>query len=814
MKPYSELTQEDKLRLVTGVGNWHTYDCEGKLPAIHLSDGPHGLRKQEENEVENNKSEVATCFPTASCSACSWDLPLLQKMGAGIAAEALAQEVSILLGPGVNMKRSPLCGRNFEYFSEDPYLAGYLAASFIRGVQELGVGTSLKHFAVNNQETNRMTANSQVDDRALREIYLRAFEIAVKASQPATIMASYNRINGNYACESKWLLDDILRGEWGYQGLVVSDWSACTDLPGSVDAGMDLEMPDSCGNHIPFLRKALEEGTLTQEALDKAAHRVYDMVKNYVPVTLDAEAAAGRMTPDDPRVTAAVAENHALAKEVALGSAVLLKNNGALPLQAGADVVIIGALAQTVRYQGGGSSHITVAAAPSVLESLEKLGVSVTFAPGYPVEKVECDAALEAAALQLVKESEGKPLLFFGGLTDIMEGEGYDRPTMEMPENQKRLLEKVAELRDDIIYISYGGSPYVIPCYDKLQAILHMYLAGEASGEAAADLIMGVVSPSGKLAETWPLCYEDVPCSELYATGSDDLQYRESIYMGYRYYDVFHPAVRFPFGFGLSYTTFEYSNMEYDREKGTVTLDVTNTGSVAGKEAVQIYMENPSGDFIRAKKELRGFTKVEVAPGETVKATIVLDDRCFEVYDKNLGDYITVPGQYRILAAASSQDIRLAQGFTVEADFPRIEGYSPIYIRGERKELSDYFKYDGKLNVSEEQFALLYGKPFSHFDAAAVKGSYTMRSSLRKLSKACLLGKIIYKVAMKEVAKLNPSVDRDDPQYRMMEETIADGTLDLVVCQGGGALPWHVAEAIVLSANGHKWQSFKKLISK
>ncbi len=574
----SDLSQEDKINLVSGVGMWHTNDCGGKIPSIHLSDGPHGLRAQSEDATRNNDSIPATCFPTASASACTWDPELIGKMAAGIAQEAIAQNVSVVLGPGINIKRSPLCGRNFEYYSEDPLLAGTLGTAFINAMQALGVGTSLKHFAGNSQETRRMTANSQIDERALREIYLAAFEQCVKQAQPATIMASYNRLNGIHACENRTLLTEILRDEWGFKGAVISDWGACSDLPASILAGTDLEMPQSIPEHKMSLAKALSDKSPDsadmKKALDRAAGRILNLVSAY--------GAHNRSKETVEKAVSAVKSgaNYGTALEVARSSGVLLKNNGILPLSGNKRILVVGHLAEKMRFQGGGSSHITTVPRPNAVECLKKIseeegrGFQIDFRQGYHADSCTVDGKLEQEALDAAKNAD--IVLFFGGLTDLAEGEGFDRRTFDLPQNQLAIAEKLAALDKPLVFVSFSGSPYSIPFSDRLDAMLHMYLSGEAAGQATADLLCGVTVPCGRLPETWPLDIADTPCAETFAAGSDDVEYQESLYTGYRYYTTFGVPVRFPFGFGLSYTDFAYSDMSCIEapEKSSAFADV------------------------------------------------------------------------------------------------------------------------------------------------------------------------------------------------------------------------------------------------
>lgn len=789
------LSQKEKVKLLTGRGAWHTFDCNGKLPSIMMTDGPHGLRKHEDEEVgQNNLSKMATCFPTESAIACSWDTEVAFKMGATIGQEALAENVSVVLGCGVNIKRSPLCGRNFEYFSEDPFLSGKMAAGYIQGMQSKGIGTSLKHFAGNNQETHRQTSNSQIDERALREIYLQAFEIAVKEAQPVTVMASYNRLNGEYSCESRKLLTDILRDEWGFKGTIISDWGAAIDMVSCIKAGLDLEMPDSIGIHSSYVLKALEEGRLTEKELDRAVLKVIGLVISKASKLKD--------------VSVDYEKHHNIAKNLECESAVLLKNDRFLPLYEESEVLIVGEMAEYMRFQGGGSSHVTTGDTINVIESLKKLGVKVTYAKGYHEDNDIPDEDLEAESLRLAKT--GIKILFFGGLTEKFEGEGYDRKNLDMPVNQTRLFNKLYEVNNNIAFIAFGGSPMKINFANKAKAILHMYLGGQAIGEACADLITGRVNPSGKLAETFPYSLEDISSYDYFGRASDDIEYRESLFVGYRYYDTYHKPVQFAFGYGLSYTTFEYSDIKlntYNFIGGTmeVTFKIKNVGSRSGKEVVQIYVQNPKGNYLRPLKELRGFAKVLIEPSEQKEITINLDERSFSIYDEHRKEFIMPTGNYKIFVAASSDDIRLKSEVHVEGE---------EYLRDDRKLLQEYFQQNEEnFKISREQFEKLYGRELSNLDGMK-KGEFSVKNSLEQLSKHSLLGKIMMIFAKIESLKINKGKRKDDPEVMMLMRGIMEGTIDSVIFQSGGMIPYKVAEAIVLSANGHHIKSILKLLRK
>lgn len=791
-----ELSLEEKIRLTSGDGAWRTWDADGKLPSIMMCDGPHGLRKQKIDETgKNNDSVPATCFPTESAVACSWNPEAVAKMASAIAEEALAEKVSIVLGCGVNIKRSPLCGRNFEYFSEDPFLAGTLATAYIKAMESRGVGTSLKHFAGNNQEMKRMTMNSQIDERALHEIYLTAFEMAVKEAKPKTVMASYNQLNGKYSCENEHLLTEILRKEWGYEGTVISDWGACVDPAKCIHAGMDLEMPDSRGLHTGRIRKGLENGTVTESDINRAVANVRKLYESpsYEKVKVDFE------------------KHHQLAVEIEQESAVLLKNEGFFPVDFGRNVYVVGALAKQTRYQGGGSSHINATRVDSVVDALAKRKCKVTYLPGYRVNTDIPDYHMEAETLRVLRRAkkENAAVLFFCGLTEQYEGEGYDRKKFAMPKNQLLLLEKMLAKELNIGVVTFGGAPFEMLFAGQVPAILHMYLGGQGVGEACARLLVGEVNPSGKLAETFPFLVQDLPGYEQYGDGHMDVQYRESIFVGYRYYETYGRTPLFPFGHGLSYTSFEYSDLqlsttEYKGGELVATCKVTNTGECSGSEIVQFYVENPKSNYLRATKELRGFQKVALKPGETKEVRVSLNERSFSIYDEKKKQFLMPSGIYQVLAAASSVDTRLRS---------EVQVFGETYDRDDRKLLAEYFNQQGQFSISQEQFQTLYGRPFSHLDEKRV-GEFSVYDSLDSLAAHSFLGKVVLFAAQRMIYSMFPGRSHKDPEVKMMLQGLHEGTIDSVLCQSDGAVPYKVAEAIVLSANGHHIQSIRKLLEK
>ncbi len=664
----NHLSLEEKASLCSGADSWHTEAIERtRLPAVMLSDGPHGLRKQDETtyQIGPDESIKAVCFPTASAMACSFDRELIYKAGAALGEECQSEDINVLLGPGINMKRSPLCGRNFEYYSEDPYLAGELGAAFVNGVQSQGAGTSLKHFAANNQEWRRMSISSEMDERTLREIYLAAFEKVVKKAQPWTIMCSYNRINGTYSCENGWLLNKVLRDEWGFKGLVMTDWGAMNNRIEAIKAGLDLEMPSSHGETDKLLVAAVKDGSLPEEVLDKAVRRVLEL--------------ADKSVTNKKQTTYNKEEHHHLAKNTAVNSAVLLKNNGILPLSGNEKIAVIGKFADIPRIQGGGSSHINCFKTESALEALGNQ-YNYTYSQGYNTDKDETDKILLDKAVKNAADAD--VAVIFAGLPDSFESEGFDRTHLDMPECQNHLIEEIYKVQKNIVVVLHNGSPVLMPWLGKAGAVLEMYLAGQASGAAAADLLFGKANPSGKLAETFPLRLEDNPSYLDFPGSRDKVHYSEGIFIGYRYYDKRNMDVLFPFGHGLSYTTFRYSNISIekdgvitngnpltlnacDTDKIKVYVDITNTGNMAGAEIVQLYVKNFIGLENRPEKELKNFDKVFLEPGETKTVCMELCFRSFAYYNETLKDWFVESGTYGILIGASSRDIRCSSDIKI-----------------------------------------------------------------------------------------------------------------------------------------------------
>ena len=767
-----ELTLEEKCALLSGAETFKTRGMpEHGIPQIWLSDGPHGLRKQagESDHLGLNPSVPATCFPTASAVANSWDAALGEEIGAALGEEAAAQEVSVVLGPGLNMKRNPLCGRSFEYFSEDPYLAGKLAAGYIRGIQSKGVAACPKHFAVNSQETRRMASDSIVDERTLREIYLTGFEIAVKEGHPRSIMSSYNLVNGTYANENKHLLMEILRGEWGFDGAVITDWGGSNDHALGVKNGSTLEMPAPGGDSVRELLAAVESGKITESDIDAR-------LSELLPLVFDTKAALDAA----PREFDAAA-HHALARRAAAESLVLLKNEDALlPLAAGSKVAVLGDFAKNPRYQGAGSSMVNSTQVDVLLDKLIDSELNVIgYQQGFD-RHGKPDAALQKSACELATQAD--TVILCMGLDEIAESEGLDRSSLRLAQNQVDLLQAVAAVNPKIVVVLYSGSVVETPWLDNCQALLYAALGGQAGAGAVADALTGKVNPCGKLAETWPLAYADVPSAADFATRRKTVEYREGLYIGYRYFTTAEKAVRFPFGYGMSYTTFAYSDMAAD-EQG-VSLTVTNTGSVAGTEIVQLYIAKKNSELFRPAKELKGFARVTLAPGEKQRITIMLDDKAFRFWNVKANRWEIEGGEYELLVGASVEDIRLCEKISVH-------GTATVHPYEDR-DLDCYYKGD-VLHVSDADFEKLLGHPIPNG-----KTKIDRNLTLGELNHArSPLGWLIWAVL---TALLNASYKRGKPdlnilfQYNMPLRALAKMT--------NGAISMGMVDGIVMELQG------------
>lgn len=654
------MTLEEKAGMCSGADFWHLKGVERLgIPSVMVTDGPHGLRKQSEqaDHLGINDSIKAVCFPTGCATASSFDRKLLRKLGEAIGEECQAEGVSTILGPAMNIKRSPLCGRNFEYYSEDPLVASEMAAALAGGVQSQNVGTSMKHFLANNQEKRRMTNSSQVDERTLREIYLAAFEGAVKQAKPWTVMNSYNRINGTYVGESREYLTDILRDEWGFDGYVMSDWGAVNDRVEALKAGMDLEMPASGGINDALIVKAVQDGSLDEAVVDQACERILNIIFKFT----------------ENRQSDAVFDHegdHDLAAEIEEGCIVLLKNaDEILPLTREKKVAFIGKYAETPRYQGGGSSHINSWKVESAVEAVKEIA-EVTFAKGFEDEKDEINEDLQNEAIRIATEAE--IAVIFAGLPDNFESEGYDRKHLNLPNCQNTLIENICKVQKNTIVVLHNGSPVTMPWKDQVKGIVEAYLGGQAVGKAVVNILYGNVNPSGRLAETFPLRLEDTPCYLTYGKGVDEAVYSEGVFVGYRYYTSKKQEVLFPFGYGLSYTTFTYSNLKLDKtnmtdqEVLTVSVDVENTGNRAGKEVVQLYVAPGESEIARPAKELRAFDKIELMPGEKKTVTFELGERAFAYWNTEIHDWFVESGAYEIQIGKNAKEVSLSESVQVE----------------------------------------------------------------------------------------------------------------------------------------------------
>ncbi len=769
-KILQQMTLEDKIALCSGENFWETkkYEKYG-IPSLFMCDGPHGLRKQEDvaDMLGVNESRKATCFPAEVTTAGSWDAELLTEIGAAIGQEAREQGVGLVLGPGANLKRNPLCGRNFEYFSEDPYLAGKLAAGFIRGAEAQGVGTSLKHFAVNSQELSRFTSNSVLDDRTLRELYLTAFEIAVKEGKPSTVMCAYPKLNGVHCSDNKRLLTDILRTEWSFGGMVVTDWGAMNDRIEGFRAGCDLNMPGGSDYMEKEVLQAIKDGTLPESCVDDSARRVLELVFRAAetlkaPASCDYEA------------------HHALAKRAAAEGAVLLKNEGGiLPLQQGAKIAVIGAMAKNLRYQGAGSSHINPTRLSQPLDFLP----DAIYAPGCDERGDTTDALLDEAR---AAAEQAEAAVVFAGLPDRYESEGFDRDDMKLPVGHLRMIEAVVSANPNTVVVLLCGSAVECPWAEEVKAVLYMGLPGQAGGEAIAELLYGRISPSGKLAESWPIAYGDVPSSEVYDKTADAL-YQEGVYVGYRYYDKAGVPVRWPFGYGLSYTEFSYANLMV--EDNSVSVTVKNTGKCAGAEVVQLYVEAPQDGLHRPLRELKGFQKVFLQPSESRTVTFPLTDRSFAVWQ----DGWKIPGgAYAVCIGGLTASIEKS-GETLPI---------PAWQGG-----SWYERCTGKPNFADWEATLerKYTPP------VLKKGSFTMDNTVMEMKEHSLIMKIMFRAVEATIAKgFGGKKDYENPEFRMLMNSSAGSPLRSMMISGGmkgGVLP-----GMLEMANGHFFRGIRKMI--
>lgn len=767
-----KLNLEQKCALLSGAGTFTTRGCpKAGVPSITLSDGPNGVRKQAgtADHLGLNPSVPATCFPTAATVACSWDPALGEQLGRAMGEEAAAQEVAVLLGPGLNTKRSPLCGRNFEYFSEDPYLSGKLAAAYVRGIQSNGIAACPKHFAVNSQELRRMASDSVVDERTLRELYLTGFEIVVKEAHPKTIMSSYNLVNGTYANENAHLLQDILRRDWGFDGAVVTDWGGSNDHALGVKNGSTLEMPAPGGDAVRELLKAVETGKISESDVDARLDELLTLV-------LDTHAAV-----ENHSRSFDADAHHALARRAAAESAVLLKNDDdLLPLAAGASVAVIGDFAETPRYQGAGSSAVNSIKVDTFLDCLKDSGLhSVGFAAGFD-RQGKPDDAKKAEAVALAKKAD--TVLLCLGLDEIKESEGLDRADMKLADNQIELLQAVQQANPNTVVIVSAGASLETPWLAHCRALVYGALGGQAGAGAMVDVLTGKINPSGKLAETWANAHADTPAKDNFAGAGRTVQYREGLYVGYRYYQTAGVPVAFPFGYGLSYTSFAYSELKADAR--SVTLTVTNTGSRAGAEIVQVYAAKPDAQIFRPAQELKAFTKVWLEAGESKTVTLPLDDKAFRYWNTKTDSWEVEGGTYELRVGANSADIRLTAAVEVNgtsAPNPYAGKALPHYTSGKVQ------------RVPDDEWEILLGRPIPA-DTVKIDRNMTLGELNHSRSPLCWL---VWAVL---TMMLNASYKRGKPnlnvmfQYNMPLRALAKMT--------SGAISMGMVDGIVLEAKG------------
>lgn len=742
-----KMSLEEKASLCVGNDYWHSLELEKYgIPKITMSDGPHGLRVQK-TKADNlgiNESEISTCFPASASLGNTWNRELVYLLGKTLGKEARKEEVNIVLGPAINIKRSPLCGRNFEYFSEDPYLTGILGMEYVKGLQSENVGACVKHFAVNNQENRRRTIDVVIDERALREVYLKAFEMIIKNAKPWSIMSAYNKVNGEYCSENQHLLNDILRKEWNFDGIVISDWGAENDRVKGLKATHELEMPGGRGNGAEEIVEAVKNGEISETELNEAVDRIIDIARkgsnqfaydeksgSYLEVNK-----AGKETSCeyDQKV------HHEIAEKIAEETIVLLKNdNNILPIK-NKKIAVIGDMAKTPRYQGAGSSTINPYKIENAYDNLLQNGIDVEYAQGYERIESKNDEKLRSEAVKVAKNND--VVLVFAGLTENYESEGVDRETLDMPENQNKLIDEICSVNENVIVVLSNGSPILMPWKDKVKGILAGYIGGEAGGKAVVDCILGSVNPSGKLAETYPNKLEDTSCFNNYPGNEITVEYKESVYVGYKYYDKVGKDVLFPFGFGLSYTEFEYSDLKVniENEKVDIRFKIKNVGDVDGKEIAQIYVKKADSAVFRTDKELRDFAKVDLNPGEEKDVHIVLDRACFEYYDIENDKWQVEAGEYEILVGKSSRNIVLNDKIVINSDDVCV-----------KKEFCEKYYTGDVQNVTDEEFEKLIGRKLP--DKVLKIEDITAENTLEQI-KNTAIGKVIYDNQMEKMNRL------------------------------------------------------------
>lgn len=785
-KLVDQMSLEEKCYFLSGKDFWNTRSVERLgISSITLSDGPHGIRKQEGagDQLGLNKSIPATCFPTAATVANSWNTKLGEEIGACLGEEAASQDVGVVLGPGLNIKRNPLCGRNFEYFSEDPYLAGKMAAAYIRGIQSRGVAACPKHFAANSQELRRMASDSIMDERTLREIYLTGFEIAVKEAKPKSIMAAYNRVNGVYANESRHLLQEILRDEWKFDGFVVSDWGGSNDHPAGIEAGAHLEMPSTGGDSDEELIKAVKEGMISEEILNQ---RVEELLKVVMEVRAAVDTEKGKAFD--------VEAHHAIAGKAAEESIVLLKNEkGILPLKSGMKVAVVGEFAANPRYQGAGSSVVNPTKLESTLDVIKEFPLDfVGYAPGYPRMGVS-DEKMEMDAVKLAKKAE--IVLLYIGLDEISESEGLDRKHMRIPESQVQLLTKIKRVNPNVVAVLSGGASVEMPWIKDCEAVLHGYLSGQAGAKAMLKVLTGQVNPSGKLNETYPFQYDDTPSAPYFPSKERNAEYREGLYVGYRYFETAGVSIRFPFGFGLSYTTFAYGDLKITKKE--VSFVLTNTGKADGAEIAQLYISRKSEQVYRPVKELKGFTKVYLKAGESRKITIPLDDKAFRYYNQKTDCFEVETGEYKVLVGASCADIRLTGTIMVQG--------TEAPVSEDRSALPSYFSGNIR-NISDDEFSALLGHeiPDGHWSGQLDRNDAICQMYYAK----GMVARLVYRILTK---MLDKSMDKGKPDLNIM--FIYNMPFRGIGKMAGGMCSQYMVDGIVKAVNGHFFAGLRQIIS-
>ena len=801
------MTLEEKISITSGKDYWRTKELlHLDIPSITMCDGPHGLRHQEEfmDHLGVNESNSSTCFPLACLTAASFDEELIFELGKAIGFEALAENVQIVLGPGANIKRNPLCGRNFEYFSEDPFLAGKMATGWIKGIQSMGISASLKHFALNNQENYRMKSNSMADEKTKHEIYLKAFEEPVKEANPGTVMCSYNLVDGVYASDNKELLRDTLRKKWGYEGVIVTDWGAMNDRVESFKASLDLEMPGSKGYFDADVASAIKNGALDESLLDESVDRMLELVFT----SLRKKEVKLREIGELGKVSVDIEKHHALARRIAGESAVLLKNDEKtlpLNLDSHGKIKVIGSLAKHPRYQGAGSSHINSYKLSSILNAFDQHQVEYEYYEGYDLkEKLNADDLIEEATHNIQRDDQ---VILVLGLPDEYESEGFDRDHMKLPEAQNRLVEALFKINDHIIVVLFGGAPVELPWIDKVKALLNMYLPGQAGGDAVFDIITGAVNPSGKLPETYPIRYEDCISSSYYSLQRAHVEYREGVYVGYRYYDKIAKQVRFPFGFGLSYTMFELSALKLDKNafgtreelKAQLSFTVKNTGPVFGKEVVQVYIRPLNRTYMTADKSLKGFSKVVLEPGEEKTINLVLDEGAFAAYDVEIHDFVVYDGDYEILVGTSSRNIAFSKTISV------VTGNHFV----ERPEL-EFYNHPDRIPTKAD-FEAMLGRQVKGEGSPKDITKFTLNDTLAEMNVSFRMNMIVK--IINYILKKSTKISEEDKAYKGTQAMLMETPVKRLTLLSPDQLPKNLGEAIVLIANGELGQAIGKLIS-